>query len=235
MNRLGFLPNELDKLIQLISSQPEVRVQSIYSHLAEADNPNSKYTQHQIKTFDENSQKITKSLPYPVLRHILNSEGILNYPDGQFSMVRIGIGMYGITNNPTWKPQLQPAISWWSIVSQIRTIPQGASVGYGRSFIADKPTKIAVIPVGYADGYARRLSEGKGGVYIRNRFCPTVGKVCMDMIMVNVGDLDIESGEKVEIIGPNQSMEELAKKMDTIPYEVMTRFSTRIHRVFTEK
>ena len=235
MNRLGFLPDQIEKLIRTVASQPEVRVQSIYSHLADSDNIDSDYTRQQIATFKQNSDRIVNALPYPVLRHILNSEGILNYPEGQFDMVRIGIGMYGITSNPHWKTQLRPAISWWSIVSQVREIQAGESVGYGRTFIAIKPTKIAVIPVGYADGYSRILSQGKGGVYIQNEFCPVVGNVCMDMIMVDVSAIDAIPGEPVEIIGPHQSIESLAKKMGTIPYEVMTRFSTRIHRVFTEK
>lgn len=234
MNRLGFASDQLDAMIQKIQAQPEVRIQSIYSHLAESDNPASSFTREQINRFKKDSEKITSNFGHFIIRHILNTEGIGNYPEAQFDMARLGIGMYGISSSKL-SSQLEPAISWFSSISQIKHLSPGDSVGYSRTFIAEKATKIAVIPVGYADGFSRSLGQGVGSVFIRNHACKTVGNVCMDMIMVDVSGLDIDENDPVEIIGPNQSIGQLAEKIGTIPYEIMTCFSSRLHRMFVEK
>ncbi len=230
MNRLGFLESEIQELIAYLQTQPEVMVKSMYSHLAESDVINSQFTQQQIEKFDRISTAISKKLPYPILRHILNSEGIKNYTFAQFDMVRLGIGMYGVNG----EKELRPAIAWYSSISQIKTISKGESVGYNRSFIANKTMRIAIIPVGYADGLSRSLSNGNFGVYIRNFFCPLVGTICMDMIMVDVSNCPVKEGDKVEIIGENQHILNLAKRTGTISYEIMTRFSTRLHRKYID-
>ena len=129
---------------------------------------------------------------------------------------------------------MRSALRWESSISQIKSVKVGESVGYSRTFKATKATTIAIIPVGYADGFKRSLGNGKGGVYINNLFCPTVGRVCMDMIMVDIQRLKVEEGACVEIIGNNQSIEALAEKMQTIPYELMTSISKRVHRVYIE-
>ncbi len=133
------------------------------------------------------------------------------------------------------KTKLQPAIKWLSAISQVKKLTKGESVGYGRTFIAEKETKIAVIPVGYADGFRRSLGHGKGGVYIHETFCATVGRVCMDMIMVDVTKLHVKEGDRVEIIGKKQPIEKFAELMATIPYEVMTGISKRVHRIYLEE
>lgn len=234
MNRLGFTEADLHALIQKLQSQPEVFVKSIYSHLADADAADTDFTLMQIERFTHLSDRIIASLSSTPLRHLLNSEGIANYASAQFDMVRLGIGMYGSSSNPSVSEQLKPAISWFSAISQIKTVQAGESVGYSRTFVAEKETKIAVIPVGYADGFRRNLGQGKGGVYIGEQYCPTVGNVCMDMIMVDVTRLDVSEKDRVELIGIHQSIDDLAQKMGTIPYEVMTHFSSRLHRVFLE-
>lgn len=234
MQRLGFDEAQLNALIQKIHSQPEVRVKSIYSHLAESDVPDSDFTASQIALFDRLSTQITGTLPYSVLRHISNSEGAANYPEAQFDMIRLGIGMYGITGLKSLKESLKPAIRWYSSISQVKQLKKGSSVGYNRTFIAEEDRQIAVIPVGYADGLSRSLGQGKGHVFVGNHACEIVGNVCMDMIMVDVTSLNAKEGDSVEIIGFNQPIEALAKLMGTIPYEVMTRFSSRLHRVFIE-
>jgi alanine racemase len=132
------------------------------------------------------------------------------------------------------KKELQYVLSWYSAVSQVKTVKKGESAGYSRSFLADKDTTIAIVPVGYADGFRRELSNGKGHVFIHGKACPVVGKVCMDMILVDIGTLAVREGDQVEIIGPNQSLEQLAERMGTIPYEVMTGISRRVHRIYTE-
>jgi alanine racemase len=150
-------------------------------------------------------------------------------------MVRVGIGMYGISKSPEIAKKIVPVLKWKSVVSQIKTIEKGESVGYSRTFISDKSYTIAIIPLGYADGFKRSLSNGNGGVYIRGNYCPTIGRVCMDMIMVDVTGISAKVGEEVEIIGENQTLEKLAIKLETIPYEIMTSISNRVHRVYIEE
>jgi len=231
MNRLGFANKDIPILIDLVKSQPEIYIKSIYSHLAEADVVNSSYTENQINLFDAISSEIQSNFNTKIIRHLLNSEGIHNYTYAQFDMVRLGIGMYGVLGKDT----LRSAIKWFSTISQIKSISKGNSVGYGRTFITEKEMKIAVIPLGYADGYRRALGQGVGGVYINQKYCPTVGNVCMDMIMVDISDLDSKPGDPVEIIGNNISMLEMSNKLGTIPYEIMTSFSARMHRVFVDQ
>jgi alanine racemase len=233
MNRLGFLPNEVRKLVDIIRSQPEICIKSVYSHLAESDNKeNQRFTLDQIERFSSSCEQIKTAINQPFLRHILNSDGIVNFASNQFDMVRMGIGVFGISTNPVWKKKLQAVIAWKSTISQLKKVSKGQSVGYNRSFIAPTDLTIAVIPVGYGDGYRRSLSNGKGGVFIQGVFCPTVGNVCMDMIMVDVTHVKAKSGDEVEIIGPNQGVEELAIQMGTIPYELLTGISQRVHRSY---
>ena len=235
MKRLGFELGEIESLCAQLSAQPEVHVKSVYSHLADADNRRDKrFTEHQIKHFHQASQLLARHLNYHFDRHILNSEGAANFPNAQFEMVRLGIGMYGISGNSTFAKKLQPAIRWCSAISQVKQIHKGESVGYSRSFIATEPMSIAVIPVGYADGFRRSLGNGKGGVYIHETYCPTVGRVCMDMIMVDVSGLHVKEGDLVEIIGKKQNIVQFASAMETIPYEVMTSISKRVHRVYLD-
>lgn len=235
MKRLGFELDQLQQLADILKSQPEIRIKSLYTHLAESDNlRDSRFTNLQISRFNQAYEFLSKSLNYPIFRHVLNSEGISNYQEVQYEMVRLGIGMYGISSNPQIKRKLKPVLSWVSVISQVKTIQKGESVGYNRTFVAKEPGKIAVIPVGYADGFRRSLSNGKGGVFIKGQFCPTLGRVCMDMIMVDVTGLAVQEGDRVEIIGEHQPIEKLAQLMETIPYEVMTGISKRVHRVYLE-
>ena len=236
MKRLGFELQDIPRVCEILQAQPEIRVKSVYSHLADADNRRDKrFSEHQIQRFNQAVYTLSQNLNYLFDRHILNSEGVANYPNAQFEMVRMGIGMYGLSSNPTVKQKLKPVMRWISAISQVKTLAKGDSVGYGRTFIAEKETKIAIIPVGYADGFKRSLSNGQGGVFIQGKFCPTVGRVCMDMIMVDVSKLQVKEGDRVEIIGENQTIEKFAENMQTIAYEVMTSISKRVHRVYLEE
>jgi alanine racemase len=235
MRRLGFEPSDLIQISEVLQAQPEVRIKSVYSHLADSDNFESEaFTLHQINTFYTFCDKLSQQINYPFIKHILNSEAISRFKDFQFDMVRLGIGMYGYTSNPELKSILQPVIFWKSELSQVKEIKKGETVGYNRTFIAEKDTKIAIIPVGYADGFKRSLSNGIGSVYIDNHFCPVIGRVCMDMLMIDVTNLDVKAGSKVEIIGLNKTMEEFANQAKTIPYEIMTSISKRVHRIYLE-
>lgn len=235
MNRLGFLPEDLGRVCEILRSQPEVKIRSVYSHLADADNRRDRrYTEHQISRFSTVVKRLKEELDYTFDSHILNSSGIANYPDTPFTMARLGIGMYGITSNSELKRQLQPVLGWYSSVSQLKQLVAGQSVGYGRSFVSKGKMTIATVPVGYADGFRRSLSNGVGYVFIHGRKCPVVGRVCMDMIMVDVTGLQVRVGDEVEIIGPNNGLEKMAGLMETIPYEVMTSISGRVHRLYIE-
>ncbi|MES2587560.1 MAG: alanine racemase [Bacteroidota bacterium] len=236
MNRLGFEIEHRNLLLDLIQTQPEIKVQSIYSHLADSDNYiSNEFTQSQLDKFKLASDFFEEKLPYKFMKHILNSEGVCRFPQAQFDMVRIGIGLYGISSNEEMKKHLIPAISWTSIISQINTVKIGESVGYSCTFIAEKEMKIAIIPVGYADGFKRNLSQGKGGMFVNKSYCPVIGNVCMDMTMIDVTGLSCKINDPVEILGEHQIIEDLAQKMQTIPYEVLTSLSKRMQRVYSEE
>ena len=235
MRRLGFEPEDWSELVAVIQSQPEIRVAGVYSHLADADNIRDKrFTNLQYKKFEEICLRLQNGLGCTFIRHLLNSEGVFHFPEFQLDMVRVGIAMYGISTDINIHKLLLPVIQWQSAISQIKTLKVGEFVGYSRTFKATKSTKIAIIPVGYADGFKRSLSNGKGGVYIDGKYCPTVGRVCMDMIMVDVTNLTVKEGDSVEIIGVNQTLDKLAESLQTIPYEVLTSISKRVHRVYLE-
>ena len=235
MRRLGFEPEDWSELVAVIQSQPEIRVAGVYSHLADADNIRDKrFTNLQYKKFEEICLRLQNGLGCTFIRHLLNSEGVFHFPEFQLDMVRVGIAMYGISTDINIHKLLLPVIQWQSAISQIKTLKVGEFVGYSRTFKATKSTKIAIIPVGYADGFKRSLSNGKGGVHINGKYCPTVGRVCMDMIMVDVTNLTVKESDSVEIIGVNQTLDKLAESLQTIPYEVLTSISKRVHRVYLE-
>ncbi len=235
MRRLGFEQNDLDELTAILQTQPEIKLQSVYSHLADADNPkDTSFTLLQIQKFNDIISYLDNVISYPYIKHLANSEAIGTYPSSHFDMVRLGIGMYGYSSNDKTKALLQEAVTWKSVVTQVKSIQAGESVGYGCTFVAQKPMKIAVIPIGYADGFRRMLSNGVGSVVIQGEFCPVVGNVCMDMTMVDVTSIDVKEGDGVEIIGEHQSLSSYAQKMNTIPYEVLTSVSSRVHRVYVE-
>jgi alanine racemase len=235
MHRLGFSPADKEQLLSIINAQPEITIKGIYSHLADADNAQAfAYTHKQIELFEAIISFYRDNLNTAFCAHLLNSEGALRYPTAAFDMVRIGISLYGFTENQQLKNELTPAISWSSAVSQVKSIQSGDFIGYGCSFQAEEDMTIAIIPVGYADGFRRNLSNGVGHVIINEHKCAVVGRVCMDMIMVAVPPNTIKEGDFVEIIGEVQSMEQFAASMQTIPYEVMTGLSNRMQRIYVE-
>ncbi len=232
MHRLGFKDFELDELTEKLNTM-NVKVQSIFSHLSSSDVPEEKeFTLNQIETFEKNSIYLINQLDYKPLRHILNSAGITNYSDYQYDMVRIGIGMIGETSNKSIKKQLQNSVSFKTVVSQISEVKIGESVGYSRKYKADHDTKIATIPVGYADGIPRLVGNKVGNVGINKKLCPIVGNVCMDMMMINVENANVKEGDSVVIFNSNPTLEEFAKYCQTITYEVLTSISPRVKRIY---
>ena len=231
MNRLGFLPGELDTLLQKLNDATALKVSSVFSHLAGSDEVvHDEFTQQQIRTFTAACEKLRRALAYDFIRHILNSAGIQRFADAQFEMVRLGIGMYGVSANEG--DLLQSVITLKSYVSQLKSIKAGATIGYGRIGTATEDLKIAIVPIGYADGYNRRLSNGVGQVVINGELAPIVGNICMDMCMVDVTKCSVKEGDEVEIFGSNYTIYQIAQALHTIPYEILTSISRRVKRVY---
>lgn len=233
MHRLGFEEENIDELIAKLKGNKTVEVKSILSHLATSDDMKFiDFTLSQIKLFEKLSVKLMEELQIQPIRHILNTSGISNFQQAQYDMVRLGIGLYGVSNDEEEQKLLENVGTLKSIISQIRTIEVGESVGYGRRFIAEKQTKIATIPIGYADGISRHWGNGVGYVVIKNKKAPIVGSVCMDMLMVDITDIDCKEGNDVIIFGENPTVTYMAKQLGTIPYEIMTSISQRVKRIF---
>lgn len=232
MHRLGFKEHEIDELVENLKKY-NVKVASIFSHLSSADVPEEDdYTMEQIHTFQRVSSKISEALGYQPIRHILNTAGITYYSDYQFEMVRIGIGMVGISANPKVKKQLQSAVTFKTVISQISEVKQGDSIGYNRKYKAEKDTRIATIPVGYADGIPRLIGNKKGFVGIQKQKVSIVGNICMDMLMVDLQNIKSKEGDEVIIFNGNPTLEEFSGYCQTIPYEVLTSISRRVKRIY---
>lgn len=233
MHRLGFLPNDMNLLIKKLKQNGNVRIKSIFSHLAAADDSNfDDFTRNQIKIFDNCSKKICDEFDYFILRHISNSVGIHRFPEARFDMVRLGIGLYGISSENEIQRKLKNVSSLKTRISQIKEIEIGDSVGYSRKYIADKRTTVGIIPIGYADGLSRLLSNGKGKMLVNGKYAPIIGNVCMDMCMLDVTNLDVHEGDEVIVFSSFQSICEIANTTQTIPYEVLTSVSRRVKRVY---
>ena len=231
MHRLGFMTTELESLLDFIKSRKCVKVKSIYSHLAAADDPEQDgYTLGQIRMFEENAGRIISGIGYRPMLHILNSAGIERFTQYQFDMVRLGIGIYGVSAVPGVK--LAPAASFKCKILQIKNLHEGdGTIGYGRhGQIAKGGTSIATIPVGYADGLDRMLSCGKGRFFLNGHLVPTIGNICMDMSMLDITGVEAKVGDTVTIFGENPTVSELAEILGTIPYEILTSVPRRIKR-----
>lgn len=232
MHRLGFQDNQIKELNKVLKKHSNLYIKSIFTHLADSDNKNSNFTFNQIKKFEKLYNKIVINLDYKPLKHILNSNGIIFFPKFQFEMVRLGIGMYGYVVDKLIQKKLKNVITLKTKISQIIFLKKGESVGYNRKFFAQKNTHIATLPIGYADGIFRKLGNGNFQVLIGTKKAKIVGVVCMDMIMVELGDFFCNEGDEVIIYGEQNSVAEAAKKCDTNPYEILTSISNRVKRVF---
>ncbi len=234
MHRLGLSENTLDEVLELLKAHPHLRVQSIFSHLAASENPEKDaYTRQQARRFRQMAERVVDALAYTPALHLLNSAGILRFPEFQFDMVRLGIGFYGISSLPEVSRELQTALSLKARISQIKEVPAGEPVGYGASAFAKYQRRIATISIGYADGLLRLAGNGRFSVSIRAKEAPTAGNICMDMCMVDVTHIpEAEEGDEVTIFGPDKPIEQLADALQTIPYEVLTNISERVKRVY---
>ncbi len=231
MHRLGFMTDELQALTDFLRQCRSVKVKSLYSHLAAAEDPDSDdFTLGQIRMFEDNASRIIGEIGYKPMLHILNSAGIERFPQYQHDMVRLGIGIYGISALPGVK--LSPVASLKCKILQIKHLrPEDGTIGYGRhGMISPEGTTIATIPVGYADGIDRHLGCGRASFSLNGHRVPTIGNICMDMCMLDITGVDAKVGDTVTVFGEDPTASELAGILGTIPYEIMTSIPRRIDR-----
>lgn len=235
MHRLGFDSAEkVEALVAKLTAQEEMVVRSIFSHLAGADESvHDHFTLNQIQQFQQLSAIIAEKLPYKVIRHILNSAGIERFPEYQFEMVRLGIGLYGVS--ACGNLQVKSISRLKTSISQIRDLDAGQTVGYGRKGVVNHTAKIAVLPIGYADGYDRGLSNGVGKVFVNGHVAPVIGNICMDMCMIDVTGLQVSVGDEVELMGGHIQVTDIASSIGTIPYEILTGISQRVKRIYLQE
>ena len=236
MKRLGFESDQLNELCNLLKSEPLLRVKSIFSHLVASDDKTlDEYTNSQISLFERNASQIEHAVGYSALKHICNSGAITRFKQAHYNMVRLGIGMYGVGFNDIEKHNLENISSLKTRISQIKKLEIGETVGYSRKGVAKKHTKIATIPIGYADGFSRKLGNGNYSVIINQQACKTIGNICMDMCMIDVTDVDCKEGDEVIVFETYEQLMNLSKAMETIPYEVLTSISSRVKRVYVQE
>lgn len=233
MHRLGFMEDEVDQLLEYLRGNQSIHIQSIFSHLVASEDPkHDKFTKHQISLFTRLSEKIIEIYNYSILRHLANTSGISRWPEAAFEMVRLGIGLYGIDLSISDKSPLQTVTSLKTSISQIKQIPPGDTVGYGREGKMPEGGTIATVKIGYADGYSRKLGNGVGRMMVRGKEVRTIGKICMDMCMIDITGVSAAEGDEVIVFNDKIRVEDLAEKMETIPYEVLTGISQRVKRVY---
>jgi len=233
MNRLGFTSVEIKRLIQVLQVNKQLKVKSVFSHLAGSEDPRHQdFTKKQAELFKQMSDQILASLWYKPMLHLVNSGGITNYPDYHFDMVRLGIGLHGFEPTLSHQDLLLPVGTLKTVISQIKKIKAGESIGYGRHGMAKEDMKIAIVPIGYADGYARAFGNGVGKMMVGGQLVPTIGNICMDMTMLDVSRVQVQSGDDVIVFGEQPTIWEMADWINTIPYEILTNVSQRVKRVF---
>jgi Alr-MurF fusion protein len=236
MNRLGFGKEDVGELSDRLAADGQLEVASIFSHLAASENPKEDdFTRQQISLFETMSTRLKERLGKVIPRHICNSFGILRFPEAQFDMVRLGIGLYGVAPDSPVTHQLRQVSSLCSSISQIHHLQAGDTVGYGRLERATAPMVTATIPIGYADGLSRRHGNRKGHIMVQGRPAPIIGSVCMDMVMVDVTGIPCQEGEEVIIFGEGYPITDFARNAETIPYEVLTGISGRVKRVYFQE
>ena len=234
MHRLGFTREQLPALIEMLRQQDVIKPASVFTHLAVADEPDQDaYTQAQFDYYDECSHELQQAFDHQILRHVLNTSGIVRFPERQYDMVRIGIGLYGIrTLFDGSENVLKPVSALRSIIISIKEWPAGTTIGYGRHGLLERDSRIATVNIGYADGFDRHFGNGRVSMWVGGKLCPTVGNVCMDAVMIDVTDVPCKVGDTVEIFGEHVPVEQLSEARGTIPYEILTSVSPRVKRVY---
>ncbi|MCH9660423.1 MAG: alanine racemase [Bacteroidetes bacterium] len=236
LNRLGFWENDIDWIVQQLQETESILVCSLFSHLAASDDLKEKqFTEKQIADFKSIAKDIKSKLDYTPFMHQSNTSAVIHYPEANFDLVRMGIGLYGYGNSEEEDKQLKPVAKLKTVISQIHTIEPGETVGYNRAYQSQGHEKTATLPIGHADGISRQLGNGTGAVLINGKKAPIIGNVCMDMLMVNITGIECKEGDEVVVIGDEQSASELASNMGSISYELLTAISQRVKRVILRK
>ncbi len=231
MKRLGFVKNDINKLLKRLKDIKNLKIQSVFSHLAASDSAlHDDFTNKQINAFVELTDQIKRIKPSGFMRHIVNSSGIERFPKAHFDMVRLGIGLYGIS--PTFQNKLRHISTLKTTISQIKTVEANETVGYSRKGTISEKTEIAILPIGYADGFNRKFSNGVGKVFINGKFAPIIGNICMDLCMADLTGIDANEGDEVIIFGEQNPISKLAEQIGTIPYEILTSVAGRVKRVY---
>lgn len=233
MHRLGFNPNEVDQLIDIIKQNDSLKIQSVFSHLAATDEAiHDNFTHQQAKLFDELSSDFISNFDYKIDRHLLNTNGIIRFPNYQYDMVRLGIGLYGVCQDETTQQKLKTVSTLKTKISHLIVVPKNDTIGYNRKGKVDKVKTIATIPLGYADGFNRLLSNGKWEVLVNNEKAPIIGNISMDMSMIDVSNIECDLGDEVVVFGKDNTISDMANRINTIPYELFTIISPRVKRIF---
>ncbi len=234
MHRLGFEPQDMNELMIKLKGQNQVKVRSVFSHFAGSDESKfDTFTKQQVAVFTDCADQISAAFGHHIMRHILNSAGIERFPEYQFDMVRLGIGHYGISSLPEIK--LKQVCALKTVILQIKEVKKGDTVGYSRKGVIDSDKRIAIIPIGYADGFDRKLGNGVGEVLINGKRAKVMGNVCMDLVIIDITGIEAREGDVVEIFGDNLTVSEVAVWLKTIPYEVLTSVSRRVKRIYFQE
>ena len=233
MHRLGFEKEDLPQLLELLLKTNKLKVETIFTHLVATEQAkHDEFTNLQISEFSSLYTKITKQLNYFPLKHVLNTSGITRWSQAQFDMVRVGIGLYGFDAALAHNKGLQTVAVLKTTVTQVKNLKSGETVGYGRIGVLPNGGKIATVKIGYADGYNRKFGNGVGKMLINGKIVPTIGAICMDMCMLDITGFDVKIGDEVIVFNQQHSIVDLAKQIDTIPYEILTNVSQRVKRVY---
>jgi Alr-MurF fusion protein len=237
MHRLGFDLPEIEKAAQFIAAHPQLKLQSVFSHLAASDDPDlDKFTESQAALFDKSIALINKHIAYDYYKHLCNTSGIVRHKHLHYNMVRLGVGLYGVDYSGALSKKIKHVGRLKTSIAQIKNLDKGQTVGYSRKGKLTRPSRIATVCIGYADGVSRAMSNGKGQMYLQGKLAPIIGNVCMDMCMLDITDIPkAKEGDEVIVFGPELPIVEVAKMTNTIAYEIMTDISTRVKRVFYEE
>lgn len=239
MGRLGVWPEEALEFVRLVAGLTGLRVGGIYSHLATADHEDASYAREQARRFGEVLAELERHGLRPRLRHLANSAAVVRFREMHFDLVRAGLLIYGINPLPGELKNLalQPALTWKSRIACIRDMPAGQPLSYNRLHTTERPTRIACVPVGYADGFARALSN-VGRVLVGGRRCPVVGAVCMDQMLVDLGEIEAKAGDEVVLIGEQMgdriTANEVAAAQGTVVHEIVARLGKRLPRMYVD-
>ena len=236
MHRLGFLPDDIDELLSRLMKNKNIIVKSVFSHLAGADSQDfDDFTMKQIKAYEEMSSKIVSAFSYKILRHVLNSAGISRFTDYQYDMVRLGIGVYGVSPCEEDKGKLKNVVSLKTTIVQIKEYEIGETIGYSRRGVIERKSRVGVVPIGYADGLNRRLGNGAACFYVNGKPAPIIGNICMDMCMIDLTGIDCKENDSAILFNEDYPIDRIADACGTIPYEILTGISHRVKRIYYQE